>query len=103
MTPAFEAPVTETHRYFLGQDEDGVAYFALQKDTLAPAAWTSRRARPGCARRACSCRRRRRRPAGARGGPWRTGSGCTASARAAASATVIAAPVTSAAASACGA
>ncbi|GAA2929248.1 hypothetical protein GCM10020221_26330 [Streptomyces thioluteus] len=34
MTPAFEAPVTETHRYFLGQDEDGVAYFALQKDTL---------------------------------------------------------------------
>ncbi|MEW2578702.1 NAD(+) diphosphatase [Streptomyces syringium] len=34
MTPAFEAPVTETHRYFLGQDDKGVAYFALQKDTL---------------------------------------------------------------------
>ncbi|MFE3766195.1 NAD(+) diphosphatase [Streptomyces sp. NPDC059104] len=34
MTPAFEAPVTETHRYFLGTDEDGVRYFALQKDSL---------------------------------------------------------------------
>lgn len=34
MTPAFEAPVTETHRYFLGKDEQGVAYFALQKDAL---------------------------------------------------------------------
>ncbi len=34
MTPAFDAPPTETHRYFLGQDEDGVAYFALQKDSL---------------------------------------------------------------------
>ncbi len=34
MTPAFEAPVTETHRYFLGTDEDGVSYFALQKDSL---------------------------------------------------------------------
>lgn len=34
MTPAFEAPVTETHRYFLGTDEDGVSYFALQKDAL---------------------------------------------------------------------
>ncbi|WP_415951074.1 NAD(+) diphosphatase [Streptomyces sp. KLOTTS4A1] len=34
MTPAFEAPATETHRYFLGTDEDGVSYFALQKDTL---------------------------------------------------------------------
>ncbi|MFH8786157.1 NAD(+) diphosphatase [Streptomyces roseoverticillatus] len=34
MTPAFEAPVTETHRYFLGQDADGIAYFALQKDAL---------------------------------------------------------------------
>ncbi|MER6911562.1 NAD(+) diphosphatase [Streptomyces sp. NPDC000594] len=34
MTPAFEAPVTETHRYFLGTDEAGVRYFALQKDTL---------------------------------------------------------------------
>ncbi|MFE0581831.1 MULTISPECIES: NAD(+) diphosphatase [unclassified Streptomyces] len=34
MTPAFEAPVTETHRYFLGTDEDGVRYFALQKDAL---------------------------------------------------------------------
>lgn len=34
MTPAFEAPLTEAHRYFLGTDEDGVSYFALQKDTL---------------------------------------------------------------------
>ncbi|MGK5626916.1 NAD(+) diphosphatase [Streptomyces sp. URMC 123] len=34
MTPAFEAPITETHRYFLGVDEDGVRYFALQKDAL---------------------------------------------------------------------
>ncbi|HCA84421.1 MAG TPA: NAD(+) diphosphatase [Streptomyces sp.] len=34
MTPAFEAPVTETHRYFLGTDDDGVRYFALQKDAL---------------------------------------------------------------------
>ncbi|MER0448138.1 NAD(+) diphosphatase [Streptomyces sp. Edi4] len=34
MTPAFEAPVTETHRYFLGTDEEGVSYFALQKDAL---------------------------------------------------------------------
>ncbi|MER5973825.1 NAD(+) diphosphatase [Streptomyces sp. NPDC002055] len=34
MTPAFEAPPTETHRYFLGTDADGVRYFALQKDTL---------------------------------------------------------------------
>ncbi|NJQ00950.1 NAD(+) diphosphatase [Streptomyces zingiberis] len=34
MTPAFEAPVTEKHRYFLGTDEEGVRYFALQKDAL---------------------------------------------------------------------
>ncbi|NEB73880.1 NAD(+) diphosphatase [Streptomyces sp. SID14478] len=34
MTPSFEAPLTEAHRYFLGTDEDGVRYFALQKDTL---------------------------------------------------------------------
>ncbi|MBH5336877.1 NAD(+) diphosphatase [Streptomyces pactum] len=34
MTPAFEAPPTETHRYFLGTDADGVRYFALQKDAL---------------------------------------------------------------------
>jgi NAD+ diphosphatase len=34
MTPSFEAPVTEIHRYFLGLDADGVRYFALQKDTL---------------------------------------------------------------------
>ncbi|MFI6346569.1 NAD(+) diphosphatase [Streptomyces sp. NPDC050560] len=33
-TPSFEAPLTEEHRYFLGTDEDGVSYFALQKDTL---------------------------------------------------------------------
>ncbi|MFD6418264.1 NAD(+) diphosphatase [Streptomyces sp. NPDC060194] len=33
-TPSFEAPVTEQHRYFLGTDEDGVRWFALQKDTL---------------------------------------------------------------------
>lgn len=34
LTPSFEAPPTETHRYFLGTDADGVRYFALQKDTL---------------------------------------------------------------------
>ncbi|WP_262412682.1 NAD(+) diphosphatase [Actinacidiphila acidipaludis] len=34
MTPAFDAPETETHRYFLGIDPDGVRYFALQKDAL---------------------------------------------------------------------
>jgi NAD+ diphosphatase len=34
MTPAFEAPPTETHRYFLGTDENGVSYFALQKGAL---------------------------------------------------------------------
>ncbi|WAX78069.1 NAD(+) diphosphatase [Streptomyces sp. KMM 9044] len=34
MTPSFEAPLTEAHRYFLGIDEDGVSYFALQKDAL---------------------------------------------------------------------
>ncbi|QNP65195.1 NAD(+) diphosphatase [Streptomyces genisteinicus] len=34
MTPSFDAPLTETHRYFLGTDEDGVRYFALQKDSL---------------------------------------------------------------------
>jgi NAD+ diphosphatase len=34
MTPSFEAPLTEAHRYFLGIDEDGVRYFALQKDAL---------------------------------------------------------------------
>ncbi|MEW2544755.1 NAD(+) diphosphatase [Streptomyces sp. NPDC047002] len=34
MTPTFEAPLTETHRYFLGTDQDGVRYFALQKDSL---------------------------------------------------------------------
>ncbi|MEU0689475.1 NAD(+) diphosphatase [Streptomyces uncialis] len=33
-TPSFEAPLTEAHRYFLGTDEDGVSYFALQKDSL---------------------------------------------------------------------
>jgi NAD+ diphosphatase len=34
MMPSFEAPFTEAHRYFLGADEDGVRYFALQKDSL---------------------------------------------------------------------
>ncbi|MER7654335.1 NAD(+) diphosphatase [Streptomyces albidoflavus] len=34
MTPTFEAPLTRSHRYFLGCDEDGVSYFALQKDSL---------------------------------------------------------------------
>ncbi|MDT0549166.1 MULTISPECIES: NAD(+) diphosphatase [Streptomyces] len=34
MTPSFEAPLTENHRYFLGTDDDGVRYFALQKDAL---------------------------------------------------------------------
>jgi NAD+ diphosphatase len=34
MTPSFEAPLTESHRYFLGTDGDGVSYFALQKDAL---------------------------------------------------------------------
>ncbi|TDC65143.1 NAD(+) diphosphatase [Streptomyces hainanensis] len=32
--PSFDAPLTEAHRYFLGTDEDGVRYFALQKDSL---------------------------------------------------------------------
>ncbi|MDF4253550.1 NAD(+) diphosphatase [Streptomyces sp. WMMB303] len=32
--PSFDAPFTEAHRYFLGTDEDGVRYFALQKDSL---------------------------------------------------------------------
>jgi NAD+ diphosphatase len=34
MIPSFEAPLTESHRYFLGTDADGISYFALQKDTL---------------------------------------------------------------------
>lgn len=34
MMPSFDAPFTEAHRYFLGVDEDGVRYFALQKDSL---------------------------------------------------------------------
>ncbi|EST36726.1 NUDIX hydrolase [Streptomycetaceae bacterium MP113-05] len=32
--PSFDAPATESHRYFLGVDSGGVAYFALQKDAL---------------------------------------------------------------------
>ncbi|GAA4967128.1 hypothetical protein GCM10023238_38770 [Streptomyces heliomycini] len=55
MTPSFEAPLTEAHRYFLGIDDEGVSYFALQKDSL-PAAWTTPPARRACARRDCSCR-----------------------------------------------
>ncbi|WP_340558194.1 NAD(+) diphosphatase [Streptomyces sp. GSL17-111] len=31
---SFDAPITESHRYFLGTDTDGVRYFALQKDAL---------------------------------------------------------------------
>ncbi|GAA1916638.1 NAD(+) diphosphatase [Streptantibioticus ferralitis] len=34
LVPSFDAPVTEKHRYFLGTDEQGVSYFALQKDAL---------------------------------------------------------------------
>jgi NAD+ diphosphatase len=34
MLPSFEAPMAETHRYFLGTDAGGVSYFALQKDQL---------------------------------------------------------------------
>ncbi|WP_103529424.1 NAD(+) diphosphatase, partial [Streptomyces sp. SM12] len=34
MTPSFDAPVTEAHRYFLGVDDAGVRYFAVQKDSL---------------------------------------------------------------------
>ncbi|MDB1086849.1 NAD(+) diphosphatase [Streptomyces sp. ACA25] len=34
LMPSFDAPVTEQHRYFLGTDESGVRYFALQKDSL---------------------------------------------------------------------
>lgn len=34
MTPSFDAPVTEAHRYFLGTDAAGVRYFAVQKDSL---------------------------------------------------------------------
>jgi NAD+ diphosphatase len=33
-TPSFDAPHTEAHRYFLGIDEEGVRYFAVQKDSL---------------------------------------------------------------------
>ncbi|MCZ7416664.1 MULTISPECIES: NAD(+) diphosphatase [unclassified Streptomyces] len=32
--PSFDAPFTESHRYFLGVDAEGVRYFALQKDAL---------------------------------------------------------------------
>lgn len=34
LVPPFDAPVTEHHRYFLGIDQDGVRYFAIQKDSL---------------------------------------------------------------------
>jgi NAD+ diphosphatase len=34
LVPSFDAPTTEKHRYFLGTDEQGVSYFALQKDAL---------------------------------------------------------------------
>ncbi|GAA1904150.1 NAD(+) diphosphatase [Streptomyces sodiiphilus] len=34
MMPSFDAPLTEAHRYFLGVDQEGVRYFALQKDSL---------------------------------------------------------------------
>ncbi|GAA3890081.1 NAD(+) diphosphatase [Streptomyces sedi] len=34
MMPSFDAPLTEAHRYYLGTDEEGVRYFALQKDAL---------------------------------------------------------------------
>ena len=34
LMPSFDAPPSENHRYFLGTDEDGVRYFALQKDSL---------------------------------------------------------------------
>ncbi|WP_079123353.1 NAD(+) diphosphatase [Streptomyces abyssalis] len=34
MMPSFDAPFTEAHRYFLGVDDEGVRYFALQKDSL---------------------------------------------------------------------
>ncbi|MEC4018343.1 NAD(+) diphosphatase [Streptomyces sp. H27-D2] len=34
LLPTFEAPVSETHRYFLGTDEAGVSFFALQQDSL---------------------------------------------------------------------
>jgi NAD+ diphosphatase len=34
MTPAFEAPEAEVHRYYLGEDAEGVRYFAVQKDAL---------------------------------------------------------------------
>ncbi len=32
--PVLRGPLTEAHRYFLGTDDDGVSYFALQKDAL---------------------------------------------------------------------
>ena len=57
MTPSFEAPVTEAHRYFLGTDEDGVSYFALQKDALPGRMDQPARARPGCARPAAAVAR----------------------------------------------
>ncbi|MFF2651238.1 NAD(+) diphosphatase [Streptomyces sp. NPDC058045] len=33
-TASFDAPLTEAHRYFLGTDDEGISYFALQKDSL---------------------------------------------------------------------
>ena len=53
MTPSFEAPLTEAHRYFLGTDEDGVSYFALQKDSLPGRMDQSGAPGRACARRAC--------------------------------------------------
>ncbi len=34
LVPPFDAPVSENHRYFLGTDESGAHYFALQQDSL---------------------------------------------------------------------
>lgn len=96
MTPTFEAPLTRSHRYFLGCDEDGVSYFALQKDSC-PAASTSRPAPPACAKPAY-CSRRATPGSSSTRSPWRTGSACTASAHAAASAPSSPPPDTSAAA-----
>lgn len=97
MTPTFEAPLTRSHRYFLGCDEDGVSYFALQKDSLPGRFDQSARAlRP--ARKPACCSPRATPGSSSTRSPWRTGSACTASAHAAASAPSSPPPDTSAAA-----
>lgn len=84
MTPSFEAPLTEAHRYFLGTDDDGVSYFALQKDTLPGRIDQS--ARPAGLREAGLLLSPGQQASWCTPSPSRTGSACTASAPAAANA-----------------